>query len=148
MEDNNFVLTSRMFYPYTVIMGPWAPLSGRYRIRITAQARNNGGKSMPIAIGVHSHRDSKPDAPDLLEMRDLSETEMRTVTMVADLQREEQINVFGPTLAHRDTVIPLSRKGERWTKQAIVIQKMEIEGPLRQDGTLDEVAGAGISRAV
>ncbi|MEY4484551.1 MAG: hypothetical protein RL693_2003, partial [Verrucomicrobiota bacterium] len=38
VEDNNFVLTSQMFYPYTVIMGPRAPLSGRYRIRITAQA--------------------------------------------------------------------------------------------------------------
>jgi len=143
VEDSRFVLTSRMFYPYSVIMGPWAPLSGRYRIRITAQARNTGGKSMPIAIGVHSHRDSKPDAPDLLEMRDLSETEMRTVTMEVDLQREEQVNVFGPTLAHRDTVIPLARKGERWTKQAIVIEKIEIEGPLRQDGTLDEVPTQG-----
>lgn len=137
VEDNNFVLTSQMFYPYTVIMGPWAPLSGRYRIRITAQARNNGGKPTPIAIGVHNHQDSKPDAPELLDMRDLSETEMRTVTMEADLQREEQINIFGPTLAHRDFVIPLGRKGERWTKQALVIQKVEIEGPLKSDGSVD-----------
>lgn len=53
---------------------------------ITAQARNNGGKSMPIAIGIHNRQDSKPDAPELLDMRDLSETEMRTVTMEADLQ--------------------------------------------------------------
>ncbi|MBA4019497.1 MAG: hypothetical protein C0483_20215 [Pirellula sp.] len=136
-EDDSFVLTSRMFYPYTVIMGPWAPLSGRYRIRITAQARNNGGKPMPIAIGVHNRHASKPDAPELLDWRDLSETEMRTVTMEADLQREEQINVFGPTLHHRDDVIPLSRKGERWTKQAIVIRKIEIEGPLKSDGGVD-----------
>jgi len=139
VEDKHFVLASQMFYPYTVIMGPWAPLSGKYRVRITAQARNNGGKPMPIAIGVHNHRDSKPDAPELLEMRDLSETEMRTVTMEVDLQREEQINLFGPTLYHRDDVIPLARKGERWTKQAIVIEKVEIEGPLRSDGSLDEV---------
>jgi Protein of unknown function (DUF1592)/Protein of unknown function (DUF1588)/Protein of unknown function (DUF1587)/Protein of unknown function (DUF1585)/Protein of unknown function (DUF1595)/Planctomycete cytochrome C len=136
VEDNHFVLTSRMFYPYTVIMGPWAPLSGKYRIRITAQARNNGGKPMPIAIGIHNRHDSKPDAPELLEMRDLSETEMRTVTMEVDLQREEQINLFGPTLYHRDYVIPLARKGERWTKQAIVIEKVEIEGPLRSDGSV------------
>lgn len=136
MEENNFVLTSRLFYPYTGIMGPWAPLSGRYRIRITAQARNNGGKPMPIGIGVHSHRASRPDAPDLLDWRDLSETEMRTVTMEVDLQREEQIHVFGPTLYHRDFVIPLWRKGERWTKQAILIQKVEIEGPLHGDGSV------------
>jgi len=63
VEENSFVLTSQMFYPYTVLMGPWAPLSGRYRIHITAQARNNGGSPMPVAIGVHSHRGSKPDAP-------------------------------------------------------------------------------------
>ncbi|HQW28378.1 MAG TPA: DUF1592 domain-containing protein [Verrucomicrobiales bacterium] len=136
LEDNNFVLTSQMFYPYTVIMGPWAPLSGRYRIRITAQARNNGGKPMPIAIGVHNHHDSKPDAPELLEMRDLAETEMRTVTMEVDLQREEQINIFGPTLYHRDYLLPLGRKGERWTKQALAIQKVEIEGPLKSDGSV------------
>ena len=138
LEDNNFVLTSRMFYPYTVIMGPWAPFSGRYRIRITAQARNNGGKPMPIAIGIHNHQSSKPDAPELLDMSDVAETEMRTVVMEVELQREEQINIFGPTLAHRDSVIPLSRKGERWTKQALVIQKVEIEGPLKSDGSVDE----------
>ena len=134
VEDGNFVLTSRLFYPYTVIMGPWAPLSGRYRVRITAQARNNGGNPMPIGVGVHNRHTSRPDAPDLLDWRDLSETEMRTVTMEVDLQREEQINVFGPTLHHRDFVIPVRRKGERWTKQAILIQKLEIEGPLTHDG--------------
>jgi hypothetical protein len=71
-------------------------VSGRYRIHITAQARNNGGRSMPIAIGVHSHHASRPDAPELLDMRDVPETEMRTVTMEADLQREEQIMSSGP----------------------------------------------------
>ena len=93
---------------------------------------------MPIAIGVHNHHDSKPDAPELLDIRDLSETEMRTVTMEADLQREEQINIFGPTLHHRDYLLPLGRKGERWTKQALVIQKVEIEGPLKSDACVDE----------
>ena len=137
VEDDKFVLTSRLFYPYTVVMGPWAPLGGRYRISITAQARNHGGKPMPIAIGVHNRHASKPDAPELLDWRDLSETELRTVTMEVDLQREEQINIFGPTLAHRDSVIPLARKKERWTKEAIAISKIEIEGPLKSDGSVD-----------
>lgn len=136
VEDKRFVLTSQMFYPYKAIMGPWARLSGRYRIQITAQARNNGGKPMPIAIGVHNHRSWKPDAPELLDWRDLSETEMRTVTMEADLQRDEQFNVFGPTLYGRDYLLPVARKGERWTKQAIVIEKIVIEGPLKSDGSV------------
>jgi hypothetical protein len=136
VEDTSFVLTSQMFYPYTVIMGPWAPLSGKYRIHITAQARNNGGKPLPIAIGVHNHKASKPDAPDLFEMRDIPEHEKRTVTMEVSLQREEQINIFGPTLVHRDFVIPLARKGETWTKHALLIDKVEIEGPLQEDGSL------------
>jgi len=143
LEGTHFVLTSRLFYPYTAIMGPWVPLSGRYRIHITAQARNNGGRSMPIAIGVHSHHASRPDAPELLDLRDVPETEMRTVTMEADLQREEQIHVFGPTLAQRDYVIPLSRKGERWTKQALVIQKVEIEGPIDSDGNVIKGSSLG-----
>lgn len=143
VEDDCFVLNSQMFYPYTVIMGPWAPLGGRYRVRITAQARNNGGKPMPIAIGVHNHQSSKPDAPELLEIRDLSETEMRTVTMEVELQREEQINVFGPTLVHRDFVLPLVKKGEHWTKQGLVIQKVEVEGPLKSDGGVDEWPSRG-----
>ncbi len=143
VEGDCFVLNSQMFYSYTVIMGPWAPLGGRYRIRITAQARNNGGKPMPIAIGVHNHQSSKPDAPDLLDWRDLSEAEMRTVTMEADLQREEQINVFGPTLVQRDFVLPLVKKGEHWTKQGLVIQKIEVEGPLKSDGSVDEWPSRG-----
>ena len=137
VEDDCLVVNSLMFYPYTALMGPRAGLSGRYRIRITAQARNNGGKSMPLAIGVHNGQSAKPDGPQLLDMRDISETEMRTVTMEADLQRGEQINVFGPTLIHRDYILPLGKKGERWTKHAMVIQKMEIEGPLKSDGTVD-----------
>ena len=138
VEDDCLVLNSLMFYPYTAIMGPRAQLSGRYRIRITAQARNNGGKSMPIAIGVHNGQSAKPDGPELLDLRDISETEMRTVTMEADLQRDEQIHVFGPTLIHRDYILPLGKKGERWTKHALVIKKMDIEGPLKSDGSVDE----------
>ncbi len=137
-EDNNLVLTSQMFYPYAGIMGPAAPLSGKYRIRITAQGRNNGGKPLPIAIGVHNRHTAKPDAAELADLRDLSETEMRTVTMEVDLQRDEQINVFCPTLPHRDYVLPLARKGERWTKQTLVLQMVEIEGPLKVDGSLEE----------
>lgn len=137
VEDDCLVVNSRMFYPYTALMGPRAALSGRYRIRITAQARNNGGKSMPIAIGVHNGQSAKPDGPEFLDMRDISETEMRTVTMEAELQRDEQIHIFGPTLIHRDYILPLGKKGERWTKHALVIKKMEIEGPLKSDDSVD-----------
>jgi hypothetical protein len=137
-EGEDYVLSSRMFYPYTVIMGPWAPLGGRYRVKITAQARNNGGQPLPVALGVHDHRASKPDAPELLDWRDVQEGAMSTVTMEVDLQREQQVHIFGPTLAHRDTVIPLAKKGERWTKQALVIRRIEVEGPICPDGSPDK----------
>ena len=143
VENDCLVINSQMFYPYTALMTTRASLSGRYRIRITAQARNNGGKSLPIAIGVHNAQSAKPDGPDMLDFRDLSETEMRTVTMEAELQHDDQINIYGPTLVHRDYILPLGRKGERWTKHGIAIKQIEVEGPLKSDGTVDEWPSQG-----
>lgn len=135
MEGKNLVLTSRLFFPYTAILGPWVPLSGKYRVSITGQARNNDGKPVPVGIGILRRSGCRPDAPDLLDWRDLTDKEMRTVTMETDIQKDDQIHIFGPTLMHRDYVIPRHKKGERWDKQALVIQKIVIEGPINSDGT-------------
>ncbi len=137
VEGKSMVLTSRLFYPYTAIITPWAPRSGRYRIRITAQARNSDGKLLPLGIGIHDHKNNKPDGPDLSTWFDIPETEPRTVTAELDLKLDESFHVFGVTLAHRDAVLPLHKKGERWTKSMMLIEKIEVEGPLNPDGSLD-----------
>lgn len=136
-EDDQLILTSRLFYPYTGVFSPWAPRGGRYRVTVTAQARNNGGRSLPIGIGVHDHVAFKPDAPELLDWRDVPEGQPTTVSFEIDLEAEQQVHLFGPTLEHRDVVIPKHRAGERWPKTALAIGRLEVEGPLAADGTVD-----------
>lgn len=136
VDGDALVLTSRLFYPYTGVFSPWAPRGGRYRVTVTAQARNNDGRPLPLGIGVHDHTGFKPDAPDLSDWRDILETEPTTVTFEIDLEAEQQVFLFGPTLAHRDVVIPKHRAGEPWTKSALAITRLEVDGPLEADGTI------------
>ena len=138
VDEEGFVVTSRLFYPYTAIMSPWAPRGGRYRVRVTAQARNNEGKPMPIGFGPHSHWLFRPDAPELETWRDVPEGEFETVTVELDVAAEQQVHVFGPTLWHRDYVLPKHQKGEAWDKSALVISRFEVEGPLKADGTVEK----------
>ena len=137
LEEDAFILTSRLFYPYTTILSPWAPRGGRYRVRVTAQARNNDGKPVPLGIGAHSHWDSKPDAPDLEQWADFPETATRTITTEIDLLAEQSVHIFGPTLWGRDWVMPRYREGKLWDKATLAIKRFEVEGPLKADGSLE-----------
>jgi hypothetical protein len=137
LEDDAFVITSRLFYPYTAILGPWAPRGGRYRVRVTAQARNNDGKPLPLGIGPHSHWLYKPDAPALQQWHDVSELATSTITTEIDLNAEQSVHIFGVTLWGRDWVIPRYAKSELWDKSALAIKRFEVEGPLKADGTLE-----------
>jgi hypothetical protein len=137
LEDDAFILTSRLFYPYTTILSPWAPRGGRYRVRVTAQARNADGKLVPLGIGAHSHWSYKPDAPDLQQWHDFSELATSTFTTEIDLAAEQVVHIFGITLWGRDWVSPKYREGRLWDKQSLAIKLFEVEGPLKADGTLE-----------
>jgi hypothetical protein len=137
LEEDAFILTSRLFYPYTTILSPWAPRGGRYRVRVTAQARNNDGKPVPLGIGAHSHWSFKPDAPDLEQWHDFPELATITVTTDIDLLAEQTVHIFGPTLWGRDWVTPRYRQGVLWDKATLAIKRFEVEGPLKDDGTLE-----------
>lgn len=137
LEEDAFIVTSRLFYPYTAILAPSAPRGGRYRVRVTAQARNSDGKDLPLGIGVHSNLTAKPDAPDLEQWHDFSELATSTMTTEIDLQAEQWVHIFGVTLWQRDFVIPKYRRGQLWDKSALAIKRFEVEGPLKADGTLE-----------
>jgi len=137
LEDDAFIVTSRLFYPYTAILAPMAPRGGRYRVRVTAEGRNNDGKPLPLGIGVHSNLTAKPDAPDLEQWHDVSELATSTITTEIDLEAEQWVHIFGVTLWHRDWVMPRYRRGELWDKSALAVKRFEVEGPLKADGTLD-----------
>jgi hypothetical protein len=137
LEDDAFVLTSRLFYPYTTILSPWAPRGGRYRVSVTAQARNSDSGALPLGIGAHSHWMYKPDAPELGQLHDFSELATSTITTEIDLQAEQSVHIFGATLWGRDWVIPRYREGKLWDKSTLAIKRFEVEGPLKADGTLE-----------
>lgn len=137
LEDDAFILTSRLFYPYTTILSPWAPRGGRYRVRVTAQARNSDSGELPLGIGAHSHWMFKPDAPQVGQLYDFSELATSTITTEIDLQAEQSVHIFGATLWGRDWVIPRYREGKLWDKSTLAIKRFEVEGPLTVDGRLE-----------
>ena len=63
-EGNSIVIGSVLKYPSVTIITGRAERSGRYRFTFTAHSRNNGGKSLPMAIGVHDWRTMRPGAPE------------------------------------------------------------------------------------
>lgn len=147
VEGNVLVLTSRLLYPNRSVYSAPAQRSGRYRVTFTAQARNNGGYSLPVAIGIHDSRAPKPgDAPDTRLWADVPEGEFRTVTTELDLDARQQVHLFGPTLENGLKVNRMKQNGEAWTGRALLLSRFKIEGPLGTNGEVDE--GPGMSYRV
>lgn len=142
LEGSTMVLPSRLHYPYLSIFGPKAMRSGRYRITFTVQARNNGGKAMPVALGIHDHRAPKPgDNPDISQWFDVTEEKPRTVTTELELDARQQVHLFGPTLEAGLKVNRMWSKGQRWDGRVLLLSQLKIEGPLKPDGTPDDSNG-------
>ena len=140
LEGTMMVLPSRMHFPYLSIFGPKAMRSGRYRITYTAQARGNDGKPLPVALGIHDNRAPKPgDNPDISQWFDVTEEKPRTVTTELDFDAQQQVHLFGPTLEAGLKVNRMRAKGERWSGRVLLLSQLRIEGPLKTDGTLDEL---------
>lgn len=144
VEGNSLVLTSRLLYPNRSVYGVPAQRSGRYRVTVTAQARNSGGRSLPLAIGIHDNRAPKPsDAPDTQVWVDVTEEEPRTITTEIDLDANQQVHLFGPTLESGLKVNKMKQNGEVWTGRALLLHRLSIEGPLKRNGELDAGPGMG-----
>lgn len=138
-EGDAMVVPSVLHYPYLAIFGPKAPRSGRYRVTFTAQARNNEGKPLPVALGIHDNRAPKPGGnPDVQAWADVNEDKPRTVTNEIDLDASQQAHIFGPSLEAGLKVTRMHGKGQRWDGRVLLLSRLKIEGPLKPDGTLDE----------
>ena len=141
-EGDTMVIASRLLYPNRSVYSAPAPRSGRYRISFTAQARNNDGKPLPVALGIHDSRSPRPgDAPDTRGWFDVPEDQRRAVTTELDLDAREQFHLFGPSLESGLKLNGLLKKGEHWTGRVLLLSRLKVEGPLKEDGTLDEWPG-------
>ncbi|QOV88359.1 DUF1592 domain-containing protein [Humisphaera borealis] len=143
LEGNTMALASRFFYPYTTVLGAEAPRNGRYRITFTAQARGNGGRPMPVAIGILDSQTVRPDAPETSLWFDVPEDRPRTVAAELDLEFRQHFHLFGPSLVHRDVFMPRMKKEGRWDGPVLLLSRLKIEGPLKADGTIDHWPGTG-----
>jgi hypothetical protein len=143
LEGDTMVVASRLNYPGTAVLGPRTPRSGRYRVTATAQARNNDGRLMPVAIGILDPLTVKANAPETSLWFDVPEEQPRTVSVELDLEPGQRIHLFGPSLEDGTKVLNLMKKDERWTGRVLVLIHLKIEGPLADDGTIDHWPGAG-----
>ena len=142
-EDDAMVIASQLNYPYLSILAPNSPRSGRFRITLTAQARNNGGKPLPVALGILDWRTMRPYAPETSQWFDIPEDQPRTVTTELDLDASQHTHLFGPALEDRIKVLDLAKKGERWAGRVLLLSRLKVEGPLNADGTIDRGPGMG-----
>jgi hypothetical protein len=142
-EGEAMVIASQLNYPYLTILAPNSPRSGRFRITFTAQARNNQGKALPVALGILDWRTMRPYAPETSIWFDVPENQPRTVTTELELDALQHVHLFGPALEDRNKVLDLAKKGERWAGRVLVLSRLKTEGPLKADGTLDEDPGMG-----
>jgi Protein of unknown function (DUF1592)/Protein of unknown function (DUF1588)/Protein of unknown function (DUF1585)/Protein of unknown function (DUF1587)/Protein of unknown function (DUF1595)/Planctomycete cytochrome C len=137
-EGNAIVIGSVLKYPSVTIITARAERSGRYRFTFTAQSRNNGGKSLPIATGVLDWPTMRPGAPETSYWFDIAEGPPRTMTMEFQLDAHQHLHLWGPTLHYSNVLIDLARAGKRWDGRVLLLGQMKLEGPLMPDGTLDE----------
>jgi hypothetical protein len=142
-EGEAMVIASQLNYPYTTILAPNSPRSGRFRITFTAQARHTGGKPLPVALGILDWRTMRPYAPETSLWFDIPENEARTVTTELELDALQHVHLFGPALEDRNKVLDLAKKGERWTGRVLLLSRFKLEGPLKDDGTIEDGSSAG-----
>jgi Protein of unknown function (DUF1592)/Protein of unknown function (DUF1588)/Protein of unknown function (DUF1585)/Protein of unknown function (DUF1587)/Protein of unknown function (DUF1595)/Planctomycete cytochrome C len=142
LKDGAFVVPSQMGFPYTTILLPAAPRNGRYRLTYTAQAIQNSGNSLSIAVSLHNLL-SIPWSPAAIDWHDVPADQPRTVTAEYVLEQGDRLHLYGWTLTHRNHVIDEVKKKKEsdpswhWPGPSFALTSLAIEGPLTDDGTVD-----------
>ena len=109
---------------------PPAPVAGRYRVRVTGYGIHTGGSPLPMAFN-YLYSPQLPYGQDLA-WRDLPADKPGTAEVELDLQAGQVVDVQGWTLPHRDEVKNKlkDQPGEAWTGPSLVIERLEVDGPL------------------
>ncbi len=143
VKDGALVVPSQMGFPYTTILLPAAPRNGRYRLTYTAQALQNDGKPLSIAVSI-DNRLSIPWSPSAVDWHDVPADQPKIVTAEYTLEQGDRLHLFGWTLTHRNHVQDELKKrakdpdlGWHWPGPSFALGDLAIEGPLKEDGTVD-----------
>ena len=106
------------------IQSPDVPTTGRYRLRIVAQALNTGGRPLPLRVHIAEGRtlatfDVPPDRPGVFELETLvhEQTRIRINGWQLPGENEMRDRLKGQPL-------------ETYTGPGFAFERMELEGPL------------------
>lgn len=137
-EGEDFIMSSNLFFPYTAVLFPRIPRTGRYRYAVEAYGMRTQGRPLPLAIAVHRGSASLPDAPEAVAWHDVPPDVPETVSSELVVRAGEHLAVFGWTLPHRDRVdakiTSLKIKPDQWPGPSLAIRSLFIEGPLDAEG--------------
>lgn len=109
------------------------PMTGRYRLKIVAQAINTGGRPLPLEVRVlHSMRE-RDTAGRTLATFDLPPDRPAVIELEAVLHQQNGIRINGWTVPH-ESQVRQQLKGqpldEKYTGPGFAFELMELEGPL------------------
>jgi len=101
-----------------------------YRIRMTAQARNTGGKPLPVRFG-WEWMPANTQLTHVIAYRDVPADRAARIEVIVDLREREHDHRIGVT-AYTLPVLPGEDKPQpdRTSAPALVLHDYEIEGPL------------------
>ena len=131
LKEEGLVIPSKLWRESGItVAAPPAPVAGRYRFRVTGYGLHTGGSPLPVVFNV-LYSPQLPYGEDLA-WRDLPADRAGTVEVELDLQAGQTVDVMGWTLPHRDEVRNKIKNepGEVWTGPCMVIERLEVDGPL------------------
>ena len=130
LKDDAVVLWVRLPRYAAFVNYPYGMQPGRYRLKISASAINNNGKSMPVVFS--RIRESTRDDGEPLSCQDVQPDKPTELVQEFELRPKERLQVTGWTLPSENefnnkhkTGIPADYAGP-----GLAIQWMELEGPL------------------
>ena len=131
LKGDGLVIPSKLWRESGItVASPPAPVAGRYRFRVTGYGLHTEGSPLPVAFNwLYTPQLSYGED---LAWRDLPADHPGTVEVELDLQPGQKVDVMGWTLPHRDEVRGKIKNepGEVWTGPSMVIERLEVEGPL------------------
>jgi hypothetical protein len=130
LVDEGLAVPSRLRPPYNTVATPAAPADGCYRVRVLGNVINTEGRPLPVSFSIA--REGSGDSETVLAWRDLPADVPKTIEVDLVLRKGQRVDVLGWTLPDWGTVRGKTRErsAEAQGLPALVVRRLEIEGPL------------------
>jgi mono/diheme cytochrome c family protein len=129
LDGDTLVLHTRTWGHIPCATAP-APVAGRYRVRISAQARGTGGEPLPmmcVCRDLYGREDT-----DVRAVRDVPAARAAVIEGEFDLKERQVIVFAGWSLPSENEFQPIAKRGDlgSYTGPGLAVKWIEITGPL------------------